>query len=69
MVQPRQVPVDPPGSRRNPDVFKSLPPRPPMTVEVQCATCGIILHVEPIKGEVQSCVCGQGLDLAVAQAA
>ncbi|MBM3260414.1 MAG: hypothetical protein FJY99_11805 [Candidatus Sericytochromatia bacterium] len=50
-------------------MFKSLPTRATTALEVQCATCGIILHVEPVRGEVTACVCGQILDIAVPQAA
>jgi len=50
-------------------LFKSLPTRPTGTVEVQCSACGIILHVEPVRGEATACVCGQTMDVAVPQAA
>ncbi|MEB3297923.1 MAG: hypothetical protein VKO21_00365 [Candidatus Sericytochromatia bacterium] len=50
-------------------LFKSLPARATTTVEVQCGVCGIILHLEPVRGEHSACVCGHSIEQTVSQAA
>jgi hypothetical protein len=52
-------------------MFKTSPIKQvPATLELGCSACGVILVINPPKGErTYPCVCGTILEIAISQAA
>ena len=64
--------MSPAPRKESPDVFKPAQSKPPhaLLLELDCRRCGVILVVEPPKGEsIYPCVCGANLEIVVAKAA
>lgn len=64
--------MSPAPRKESPDVFKPAQPKPShaLLLELACRRCGVILFVEPPKGEsTYPCVCGANLDIVVTRAA